>query len=166
MGTASENAYLAHPVFSVTFIPPDMELINMNKWAWTSSLHSFPALCTPFCCFCQLSVHQVTNTNNFLVLPHKGFQTLDVEHESFYTRDFNLQRENSLHHIGNAIFLCIINNTSSDSIILWDAFIFSPISSINASTPFKVGRGMHSKPRTVSFKSHPAQYEWSQSQAN
>lgn len=71
-----------------------------------------------------------------------------------------------MNHIGNAIFLCIINNTSSNSIILWDSFIFSPISSINTTTPFKVGRGMYSKPRTVNSKSHPPQDEWSQSQGN
>lgn len=84
---------LCTPLFSITVIPPDVELINMNKCTCMIPLHSFPVLYTPFCYFCQLSVHQLTNPNNFLVLLHKGFQTLDAECKRLSILEILISRE-------------------------------------------------------------------------
>lgn len=123
-GAASEDTYLACSVFSVTVIPPDVERINMNKCTWIFSLYSFPVLCTPFCCFCQLSVHQVTTPNHFLFFSAQRFSNSRCwTQEPFYTGDHNLQRENWLHHIGNAIFYA--SSTTHPQTLLYSLRFFN-----------------------------------------
>lgn len=151
-----------YPVFSVTVIPPDIELLRTNKCTGLVSLCSIPALCTPSCCFSQLSPNQITNPNHSMVLLHKGLQTVDVECKSLSTREILIYRERT-HFTTMAMLLLYASSTPHLQILLYPL----RISRIFSSLSYKHHHSLHSRQRNTQQAQNcqlpPHQREQSQS---